>query len=46
MGIILYNFGGDSRHQNKATDPLGMVLLLISLIADGFLPDFQAVIKA
>ena len=46
IGIVLYNFGGDAKHQEKATDPLGIVLLTISLIADGFLPDFQAVIKA
>ena len=45
LGIILYNFGGDTRHQEKATDVLGLTLLFISLIADGFLPDFQAVIK-
>ena len=46
IGIILYNFGGDQKHQDKATDPLGLVLLFISLIADGFLPDYQAVIKS
>lgn len=46
VGILLYNFGGDSSHKNKATDVLGVVLLLISLVADGFLPDFQAVIKS
>lgn len=45
-GIIIYNFGGDSKHQEKATDPLGIILLLISLVADGFLPDFQAAIKS
>jgi len=45
-GILLYNFGGDSKHQNKATDILGISLLVISLVADGFLPDFQAVIKS
>jgi UDP-galactose transporter B1 len=46
MGIFLYNFGGDQKHQEKATDVLGIVLLVISLVADGFLPDFQAVIKS
>jgi hypothetical protein len=25
---------------------LGIILLVISLVADGFLPDFQAVIKS
>lgn len=46
IGIILYNFGGDQKHKEKATDPLGLVLLFISLVADGFLPDYQAVIKS
>lgn len=46
IGIMMYNFGGDSKHQEKATDILGVILLVISLIADGFLPDFQAVIKS
>lgn len=45
-GIILYNFGGDQKHKEKATDPLGVILLMISLVADGFLPDFQAAIKS
>jgi hypothetical protein len=45
-GIILYNFGGDSKHKDKATDPLGVILLFISLVADGFLPDFQAAMKS
>lgn len=45
-GILLYNFGGDQKHQQKATDVIGIILLAISLIADGFLPDFQAVIKS
>lgn len=45
-GIILYNFGGDQKHKEKATDPLGVILLVISLVADGFLPDFQAAIKS
>ncbi len=45
-GIILYNFGGDQKHKDKATDPLGVILLMISLVADGFLPDFQASIKS
>ena len=46
VGIMMYNFGGDVKHQEKATDVLGIVLLVISLVADGFLPDFQAVIKS
>ena len=46
VGILMYNFGGDVKHQEKATDILGVILLVISLVADGFLPDFQAVIKS
>lgn len=46
ISIILYNFGGDQKQKQMATDPLGLALLFISLIADGFLPDFQAVIKS
>lgn len=46
VGILLFNFGGNQSHQQKATDPLGIILLIISLVADGFLPDFQAVIKS
>jgi drug/metabolite transporter (DMT)-like permease len=46
VGILMYNFGGNAKHAEKATDVLGVVLLVISLVADGFLPDFQAVIKS
>ena len=42
----MFNFGGNQSHQEKATDILGIILLVISLVADGFLPDFQAVIKS
>ena len=45
-GILLFNFGGNQTHKDKATDPLGLILLMISMVADGFLPDFQAVIKS
>lgn len=45
-GILLYNFGGNQKHQEKATDVLGIILLMLSMVADGFLPDFQAVIKS
>lgn len=46
IGILLYNFGGDSKSQNKATSLIGIGLLIVSLISDGFLPDFQAIIKS
>ena len=46
IGILIYNFGGDSSTTNKATSIVGIILLLISVLADGFLPDIQAVIKS
>lgn len=45
LGILIYNFSGPQSHSEKATKPWGIILLLISLICDGFLPDFQAEIK-
>lgn len=45
-GILLYNFGGDSKNNEKASSMIGVFLLVVSLIVDGFLPDFQAIIKA
>jgi len=32
--------------EKKKTEIMGIILLLVSLLADGFLPDFQAVIKS
>jgi drug/metabolite transporter (DMT)-like permease len=46
VGILMFNFGGNSKHKEKATDTMGLILLFISMMADGFLPDFQAVIKS
>ena len=46
FGILIYNFGGDNNSSNKATNIIGIFLLLISVLADGFLPDVQAVIKS
>ncbi len=45
MGILLYNFTGNKEQTEKASQPLGIVLLLLSLLCDGFLPDFQAEVK-
>ena len=49
-GIFLFNFANNSslESQNKPIEILSMgtVFLLISLIGDGFLPDFQAKIKS
>jgi drug/metabolite transporter (DMT)-like permease len=46
IGILIYNFGGDKDSVNKATSVIGILLLIISVLADGFLPDVQAVIKS
>ena len=42
VGILLYNFAGNKEQTEKASNPLGIILLLVSLVCDGFLPDFQA----
>ena len=47
LGMIIFkvfdpNINSNSHH----TEMLGIFLLVISLLADGFLPDFQAVIKS
>ena len=45
MGIILFNLFAQQKQGDKSVTLFGVVLLLVSLIADGFLPDFQAEIK-
>ena len=46
LGIFLFNyFKGDDGGNNKAISYLSSLLLMISLIGDGLLPDFQAEIK-
>ena len=48
FGILLYYFGGEGDPSKKEKEvglyeyALGLILLTISLFADGFLPDFQA----
>lgn len=42
LGIFLFNYFAVNKSGDKATTLLGVILLLISLVADGFLPDFQA----
>lgn len=42
LGILLFYLGGNESHIEKAFNPLGIALLVISLLADGFLPDLQA----
>jgi hypothetical protein len=45
-GMIIFKAHdpNQSEEENK-TEALGIVLMLISLLSDGFLPDFQAVVK-
>ena len=45
LGIFLFNIFADSKASEKTTTLYGVILLLISIMADGFLPDFQAEIK-
>ena len=47
-GIIMFKvFDPESAHKDeKKTELMGIVLLVASLLADGFLPDFQAEIKS
>lgn len=48
IGIIMFKaFDPETRQkEEKKTEIMGIVLLLASLLADGFLPDFQAEIKS
>lgn len=45
VGILSFNLAGDHEQTEKATNIYGVGLLLLSLLCDGFLPDFQAEIK-
>jgi hypothetical protein len=47
-GIIMFKIFDpeSSKKSEKQTEVIGIVLLVISLLADGFLPDFQAEIKS
>lgn len=42
LGIFLFNYWSQEDKGEKGTSLGGLILLLISLIADGLLPDFQA----
>ena len=48
LGIVLFKlFDPEAAAKDeKKTEIAGIVLLLVSLLADGFLPDFQAEIKS
>lgn len=46
-GMIIFKvFDPTSSKADYSTQTTGIVLILVSLMADGFLPDFQAVIKS
>ena len=47
IGVFLFSFF-DPEKENRSSESeiIGIILLIISLIADGFLPDFQAAIKS
>lgn len=42
IGIVLFNLFGNKKDDTKSTTIFGIILLLVSLLADGFLPDLQA----
>lgn len=48
LGIILFKVTDPNsfKEDGKKTELVGIVLLIVSLLADGFLPDFQAEIKS
>lgn len=47
LGIFLFSyFDPEKEERTQESQIIGIVLLIISLLADGFLPDFQAQIKS
>ena len=46
VGIFLFNYYSLEDQGEKGTSLLGLILLLVSLMADGLLPDFQAEMKS
>ena len=45
-GMIIFKaYDPNQSEEENKTEALGIVLMLISLLSDGFLPDFQAVVK-
>lgn len=47
VGMIIFKvFDPNVKPNSHHTELLGILLLMLSLLADGFLPDFQAVIKS
>jgi hypothetical protein len=46
LEILIYNIGGDQVHKDNATNIIGILMLAVSLLVDGFLPDLQAAIKS
>jgi drug/metabolite transporter (DMT)-like permease len=46
IGIILFNIFSQEDKGEKGTTLFGLILLIVSLVADGLLPDFQAEMKS
>jgi drug/metabolite transporter (DMT)-like permease len=47
VGVFLFSyFDPEQADRTQQSQVLGIVLLFVSLLADGFLPDFQAEIKS
>ncbi len=46
LGILVYNFGGTQSQTTNPNSLVGILLLVVSVLADGFLPDIQAVVKS
>lgn len=47
VGVLLFSFfDPEKKDRNQKSELAGIALMVVSLIADGFLPDFQAVIKS
>ena len=45
IGIVIFKYFDPSPQSEKQTEFFGIFLLIVSMLADGFLPDFQAEIK-
>ncbi len=46
IGMIVFKvFDPNESEDHHQTQVLGVILMAVSIIADGFLPDFQAVVK-
>ena len=47
IGVLLFSFfDPEKKNRSGESQFIGIALMVVSLVADGFLPDFQAVIKS